>query len=200
VASPLTPLYFTEPIPDDFRQGDVYHDVLHLMFSGADVQVVRSWTGKGGRTQTSLHGRDKPTAGGFKWDPKETVTAEGQLTWGIVLTHDCDLQNDDDKSHRLIALMRPFDTLNEDSQAQILAAKNMGRFYLPPWEEVGLPETYVDLRRWTTLREDALPPTHRVASMTDGGRQLLHAALIRYLAEMDRPGLPAPIPESPPNP
>jgi hypothetical protein len=195
VASPLTPLYFTEPIPGDFRQGDIYRDVLHLMFSAGEVEAVRSFTNRSGRTQAFLHGRDNPPADGFRWS-KEAVVAEGQLAWGIVLTHDCDLENDDEKSHRLVALLRPFGDLGEESQGIILRGEHMGRLYLPPWEELDLPETYIDFRRWTTLREDALPPDRRILSMTDDGRRLLHAGLIRCLAAVERPALPPPTPTS----
>jgi hypothetical protein len=180
-------LYFTEPLPDDFRQGDIYRDVLHLMHSEAVFQVVRSSTGYGGREETVLHGPENPPSGGFHWEPKEAVVAEGQLTWGIVLTHDCEVENDDSKSHRLVGLLRTFSILSVASQQIILEGRNMGRFYLPAWDEKGLPETYVDLRRWTTLREDALPAEHRIASMTDLGRELLQAATIRYLTDKGRP-------------
>ena len=63
---------------------------------------------------------------------------------------------------------------------------HIGRLYLPAWEEVGLPESYVDLRRFTTQRGDALPNEGRIASMTDFGRDVLQAAIIRYLTEMYR--------------
>jgi hypothetical protein len=157
------------------------------MLSTAQIDVIREWSGKGGRRQAMLHSPDDPPAGGFRWDPKEAVVAEGQLSWGIVLTHDCDLLHPDSKSHRLVALMRPFDALSKESQTRVLAGEQMAMFYLPPWQELALPETYVDLRRWTTLREDALPDGNRVAGLTDRGRDLLRAAIVRYLAEMVRP-------------
>lgn len=190
--------YYVPPVPDDFRQGDIYRDVLHLMRSTPDFEVLRTFLAKGGRTQVFLHDEKDPPKGGFHWDSKESVAAEGQLAMAIILTHDCEIENADSKEHRLIGLVRPLDRLNPDDRTVIVEGRHFGRMYLPSWHEVGMPESYLDLRRFTTLRGDALPDKLRIASMTDLGRDILQAAIIRYLTEMYRgeppPGGPIPIP------
>lgn len=156
------------------------------MLSVPAFQVIRTRQAKGGRTEVFLHTEAKPPKDGFRWDSKERVEAEGQLAWGIVLTHDCEIENPDSRNHRLVGLLRPFARLEPQDQETILQNRHYGRLYLPAWPEVGLPESYLDLRRITTFRKDALPDDHRIASMTDFGRNILQAAIIRYLTEMYR--------------
>lgn len=178
--------YYVTPDPNDFRQGDIYRDVLHIMLSRPGFQILRTRQAKGGRTEVFLHTEDSPPKDGFKWDSKERVEAEGQLALGIVLTHDCEIENEDNKHHRLVALLRPLDRLDERDQQIIVQNRHYGRLYLPSWAEAGLPESYLDLRRVTTFRRDALPDGCRIASMTDFGRRLLQDGIIRYLTEMYR--------------
>jgi hypothetical protein len=108
------------------------------------------------------------------------------LRWGVVLTHDCEIENEDNKRHRLLGLLRPLDALRPEDQEVIVGGHHYGRLYLPAWDEVGLPESYADLRRITTLRLDALPGDQRVCSMSDFGREVLQKAIIRYLTEQMR--------------
>ena len=178
--------YYVPPEPGDFRQGDIYRDVLHIMRSRPAFEVLRNWQAKSGRTQVFLHTEDKPPQDGFKWESKERVEAEGQLALGLVLTHDCEIENEDNKHHRLVGLVRPLDRLTPQEQEIIAQNRHYGRLYLPAWPEVGLPESYLDLRRITTLRGEALPAEHRITSLTDFGREVLQYAIIRYLTEMYR--------------
>jgi len=156
------------------------------MLSRPGFSVLRTWQGKGGRPGVFLHDEANPPKDGFKWDSKERVEAEGQLALGIVVTHDCEIENPDSRHHRLVGLVRPLDRLDVRDQEIIVQNRHYGRLYLPAWAEVGLPESYLDLRRITTFRRDALPDDHRIASMTDFGRQALQDAVIRYLTEMYR--------------
>jgi hypothetical protein len=156
------------------------------MLSRPGFSVLRTWQGKGGRTGVFLHDEANPPKDGFKWESKERVEAEGQLTLGIVLTHDCEIENPDSRYHRLVGLLRPLATLDERDQETIVQNRHYGRLYLPAWPEVEFPESYLDLRRITTLRRDGLPDDHRIASLTDFGREVLQFAIIRYLTEMYR--------------
>lgn len=156
------------------------------MLSRPGFQVLRAWQAKGGRSGAILHTEADPPSDGFRWESKERVEAEGQVALGIVLTHDCEIEHADSKNHRLVGLVRPLDRLDVRDQEIIVQNRHYGRLYLPAWAEVGLSESYLDLRRITTLRRDALPDDHRIASMTDLGREILQAAIIRYLTEMYR--------------
>jgi len=156
------------------------------MRTGSGYSVLRSFTGKGGRVSYSLHDADNPPKDGFKWDGKEVVAGDGQLAFGIVLTHDCEIENDDRREHRLMGLMRPLAMLSSRDQDIIVGGGYYGRMYLPNWPEVGLDESYVDFRRITTVRGEALPDADRIASLTDWAREALQFGLIRYLTSHNR--------------
>ncbi|MDP9236712.1 MAG: hypothetical protein M3P30_04815 [Chloroflexota bacterium] len=177
--------YYVTPIEGDFRQGDIYTDTLHLVLSEPGWIVAREFSAKGGRTQLFTHTPDDPPKSPLTWE-KERVIAEGQLGMAIVLTHDCEIAHDDSRSHRLVGLVRPLGTLTPTDAAVIVSGAHLGRLYIPAWTSVGLPESYLDLRRITTLREDALPLGNRIASMSDYGRRVLQVAVIRYITELHR--------------
>lgn len=179
-------VYYVAPAPNDLRQGDIYRDVLHVMLSEPGFTVLREITIKGGRRAFAPHDADDPPSGGFTWESKESVRAEGQVCLAVVLTHDCEIENPDSREHRLVAVVRPLLNLSTGDRETIRSNRQFGRMWLPAWDEVELPESYVDFRRITTLRKDALPDDHRIASMTDVGRELLQKFTIRYLTEQER--------------
>lgn len=187
-SSPQNPvtLYYTTPIPGDFRQGDIYRDVLQIALSASGFRVLRPFTASGGREAMRVHGPEDEPQGGFRWGSKEQVQADGQLGLAVVLTHDCEIENDDSSHHRLIGLLRPLDPLSAQEKDTVIEGRHIGRLYVPSWHDVGLPESYLDLRRITTVRQNALPDDHRIASMTDFGRTVLQRAIIQYLTEMYR--------------
>jgi hypothetical protein len=179
-------MYYVEPELGDYRQGDIFQPTLHIMRSTPGFQVVRKISAKGVSSARSVHESTDPPKGGFKWDSREEVLADGQLGMCIVLTHDCEIENDDSKGHRLVGLMRPLANLSETDKEIVATGQHFGRLYLPSWPEGGLPESYVDLRRVTTLRHSALVEQERVASLTDWAREVLQRAVIRFLTEMYR--------------
>lgn len=187
-SSPLASRYYVTPVVGDFRQGDIYATALHLMLTGPDVEVLRGpFSAKGGKQAMYLHTLAAPPVGGFNWTEKERVAADGQISTCIVLTHDCEIENSDNKEHRLIGIVRELDRLSDADRDVIVRNEHFGRMYLPSWHAVGLSESYVDLRRITTVRGAAtLPEADRIASMTDLGRELLQDAVIRYLTEQHR--------------
>ena len=178
--------YYVLPTLGDFRQGDIYRDCLHLMLSQSGYRVLRERPAAQGRTQVFLHGEENPPKDGFRWDSKENVAAEGQLAMCVVLTHDCETENADNRNHRLIGLVRPLELLPTSDRQIVVQNRNYARLYLPAWHAQGIPESYLDLRRITTIRRDALPEDKRIASMTDGGREILQKAIIRYLTNQYR--------------
>ncbi len=189
--TPTAADYYSEPIADDFRQGDIYVDILHVMLSEPDWIVVKEFDDKGGRKKLVPHTPSNPPKA-LDWE-RERVVAGGQFGMAVVLTHDCEIENSDERNHRLVALLRPFDGLSPDDQETIITNRHIGRLYLPAWANAGLPESYLDLRRITTLRDNALPGANRILSMTDYSRRILQASIIRYLTELYRPPAEQPI-------
>lgn len=186
-AEELANLLYTTPETDQ-RQGDIYRDVLHVMLPEPGFKVLRPISAKGTKDARAVHKHTDPEpSGGLDWAGRERVEAFGQLAFGIVLTHDCEIENDDNRHHRLIALMRPFDdSLSEESKEIIAAGRHFGRLYLPAWPAAGLPESYIDFRRITTVLNKALPVKQRVASLSDEGRDLLQRSFIAFVTELFR--------------
>jgi hypothetical protein len=157
------------------------------MLSSPGFLVLREFEAKGGRRQVFLHdATNPPTQHPFDWSGKERVSAEGQLAMAIVITHDCEIENEDARGHRLVALVRPTEGLSAEDRDVLIRNKHFGRMYLPALASMGLPESYVDWRRITTLRENALPNAQRIGSMTDVGREILQASFIRYITNRGR--------------
>ena len=174
-----SPDLYTLPTEADFRQGDIYRDVVSLSLTVDVPPVLRSFQ-KAGRTVVTMHGPDNPPKGGFRWE-KESVQAIAKRAFAIVITHDCEIENDDEEHYRHVALIRPLSGVANPADRQtIVEGRYIGRLYLPPFPSVNLPESYLDLRAITTLRRAALPPALRVISLTDHGRDWLQAGLIRY--------------------
>jgi hypothetical protein len=177
-------LYAT-PIPDDYRQGDIYHDVISLSVITDTPAVLRTFQ-RGNRTVVTMHHSHNPPAGGFRWQ-RESVEAIGKKAFAIVLTHDCEIDNDDDEHYRQVALIRPLSVISEPADRQtIVEGGHIGRLYLPPYPP-DFPESYIDLRAITTLRRAALPPALRLVSLTDHGRKWLQSGLMRYFTEKSAP-------------
>ena len=172
---------YTPAIPGDFRQGDIYRDIISLSVTTDTPPVLRTFQ-KGNRVVVSMHGPENPPTGGFHWD-KESVEAIGKKRFAIVLTHDCEIENDDEEHYRQVALIRALSGVSNPADRQtIVDDAHIGRLYLPSYPP-DLPESYIDLRAITTLRRAALPPGLRVVSFTDHGREWLQAGLIRYFTE-----------------
>jgi hypothetical protein len=176
---------YTTPVPDDYRQGDIYRDVISLSVITDTPAVLRTFQ-KGNRTIVTMHHSHNPPAGDFHWQ-RESVEAIGKKAFAIVLTHDCEIENDDDEHYRQVALIRPLGAVTDPQDREtIVRDGHIGRLYLPPYPPE-LPESYIDLRAITTLRRTALPPALRVVSLTDHGREWLQGGLMRYFAEKSAP-------------
>lgn len=176
---------YSEPIAGDFRQGDIFRDTLSLWLADPDPPALRPRTGKGGLTNYSPHSMASPPPGGFRWQDREYVLAEAKMALAIVLTHDCEIENDENERYRQVALIRPLMGVPDPDDRQVIVeGRNLGRLYLPAQDRIGLPESYVDFRAITTLRRAALHTDRRIAGLSDYGRTVLQAAIIGYFTEL----------------
>jgi hypothetical protein len=106
------------------------------------------------------------------------------MTFAIVLTHDCEIENEGRERYRQLAIVRLFSGLQTDQDRRaVIEGRHNGKLYLPECADVGLPEAYVDLRAISTLRRGGLDPTKRILSMSDYGRDALQTAVLRYFTE-----------------
>lgn len=156
------------------------------------IWVVRKWREKAGRIDANLYDEDGKQfllpSGTFHWDLErhgEEVALRGYKArasemegLGLVLTHDCEIDNDR-RHHLVVVMIRPLSDLNEPEV--VLSGNNHAALYLPADESIGLEETFVDFRRLTAYRQEALRPDDRLASMTETFRGRLAMAFYRFL-------------------
>jgi len=176
---------YQSPEPGDFRQGDIYRDIISLSLTTNDPGVLRTFQ-RPNRTIVSLHTPEFPPRDGFHWEVRpEVVAAEGKKAYAIVLTHDCEIENEDEEGFRQVALIRPLAAIHDEvARLTIAAGDHIGRLYLPSEPSVAFPESYADLRALTTFRRGALRPDLRVLGLTDYGRRWLQSALVAYFSEL----------------
>lgn len=181
--------FYAAPVAGDFRQGDIYRDAISVSLTTNDPPAIRSFVNpKTGRETLTLHRPESPPNGGFNWGRRERVEAEGKKAYCIVLSHDCEIENDDDEHYRHLAILRPFAALgNEDDRRSLLEHRHFGKLYLPSDPESGFPESYADLRAITTVRQNALPASHRVLGLSDDGRVVLQEAVAAFFTEKSDP-------------
>lgn len=107
-----------------------------------------------------------------------------QLRRAVIITHDCDLDNDQ-KKHVTVALFRALDHLiTYESKDVIRNNGNDAFFYLPEHSDK-IPEGYADMRRLTTTTHSFL--LNRLASLSDESVLHLRAVLLRFFTRREFP-------------
>jgi hypothetical protein len=101
---------------------------------------------------------------------------------GILLTYGCEI--DTDKKHSTIALIRPLMALPAESQEIIRQNRNFAFFYLPALDG-RLPESYVDLRRLSTVHPQWTDTVTRLTSLTEEARRALLLQFFRFFVRVE---------------
>jgi hypothetical protein len=180
----------------DLSQGDIFLKVPFIWLDQRPLVVLRYYGPWKGLELYSLHkeeaGDTALTAtlppipsglGSFRWlewNKPEVVAAKCLFSMGMVVTHDCECDNDD---HRTLAMIRPITELDKDSQDDLLANERTDLFALLPQDESPKMElSFVDFRKTVMLRPHALEsPSKRYASASPKLREELAGAYYQYL-------------------
>jgi len=172
--------YRPKDVPPAFPlQGDIYRLVPSVYIPGRPLEIIRTYGAAGGTVGARVHKEDvEPPSGGFHWDD-ERILARGSRTYGILLSHDCEIEHE--QKHRILGLIRPWDRLPVTSQVDVLGGAHYCFYHLWPSPERQFPESYVDFRRLTTVRPQVLREEDRIMSMTDDARNGLAEAFLRYV-------------------
>ena len=114
--------------------------------------------------------------------------AFGGRRFGIVLSHDCELDKPGEKRYVQTALVRPLAAVPERFQDGIRGYERQKRaFYLPPNDFLE-NENFADLRMITTLRRaEVIDQLARIARMNEDGQVLLRFQLFRFFARKRLP-------------
>jgi hypothetical protein len=180
------PSYYRAKEPAEILQGDIFDLQPSIFIQSRPLSVVRMKQAADGRIYAGMHTEDgKPTEpeDGYRWDKAETIVCDGILSRAVMLTHDCEIEKDD--KHRVLALIRPWATIPTEHQDAIRQGHRYRFFWLPEQNDPDFPESYVDFRRLTTVRPQALDEERRRLSMTERMREALGFAFIKFITRKD---------------
>ncbi len=164
-------------------QGDIIREIPHIhLRPPPPLTVIRRESVKWGERLTPYEYGSNTPQGGFDFAHGEQVLASCQVAFGMVLSHDCEI--DKDPKYRMVALIRPLSEVRSDGQEIIRANRNFSACYLPAYAEI-IGESYVDFRRITTLHPDFLENSERIASLTDEAVKYIQTQLFRFLTRRD---------------
>lgn len=115
--------------------------------------------------------------------------ARGRLVPAIVVSHDCTMDNDGQRSRIAVAPMAPLSTLrNLDPKYKEAVLNQEQRSLLPLTNLPGLNgDFYADLRLITPVDRRVVDATTRVASMSAEGLERLQHQLADYYIRIDIP-------------
>jgi len=185
IVSIAGPPFYRPKEPAEVLQGDIFDGQPSIYVLSRPLSVVRTRP-EGERIHAGVHteeGQPSEPEGGYHWDTGEKIICDGILSPAVMLTHDCEIEKDD--KHRVLALIRPWATIPAQHQEAIRQGHRYRFFWLPEQNDPDFPESYVDFRRLTTVRPQALQEERRLLSMTDRMRQALAGAFIKYITRKD---------------
>jgi hypothetical protein len=164
------PVEFSPP-SDELSQGDLFVEVPSVY-----VQDLR-YLVKTADNTFSL----QAVAGQRRLDRPYPANAEETRTFGIVLTHDCEIDKEPRRALVHVALVRPLRApdVPEEHLDGFRANTRHRAFYLPTNDYLE-GENYADLRRMTPLRVDVLLGLTKLASMNEDGRRMLREHIFRF--------------------
>ena len=124
----------------------------------------------------------QPPAGGFqlRTDQRgEQALALTHLGPAVVLSNGCEIDND--RNIRTLALVRPLSDISADHRDPIREGRSWAAFYLPPDAAWGVAESFIDLRRLTTVHPDVIERAHQRARLTSVFRASLAEQFWNFL-------------------
>src|SRR5271166_2028818 len=159
--------YYRTP-ETDISQGDIFGEIPHL-HARDKLQIIREAKTKGKHRIFGLYPfpsepGEEPDAPGRSTTggPIDLVRGENaaifcQLSKGILLNHDCDIENE--RAHRLVAMIYPLARIQDPQHRQAIENnQNYTRLFLPFADHFLDEPSYVDFRRISCIHPDFLIP------------------------------------------
>lgn len=120
----------------------------------------------------------------FPGDPGGLFIAKGRITYGLVMTHSCDLDDPRDGARILVAPVANIENVSDQSSRERIMRR--GRLAFVPLPAVpGVGDCYADLRSMAPLDRPHFGDAKRACSMTEESVLLLHAQLIKYFSRVE---------------
>jgi hypothetical protein len=107
----------------------------------------------------------------------------------LVISHDCEIDKARNAERVLMAPLQPLSTLEPEMRQIVLEQKLLALMPLPDMGSFG--DQFADLRLLDAIPRDLVADTARVVSMTEFGRDRLHAQLSKFLLRREPPAAAA---------
>lgn len=181
----VEPVYLA-PNQEEDLQGDVFAALPSVLAVRRPLQAIRllGAAKEGYQPQVFIHDETHPPKHGFKWAPADggdELVHKGFVTKAMLVSHDCEIENDD--RVRLVAMVRPLTDLTDpEIQEDVRRGDVSGAFYLPRQEpEPSLAESFVDFRRLTPVTPELLVRQEKLLSLTELMRMRMREHFWLYL-------------------
>lgn len=176
----------------EILQGDIYANVPSIHLRSRPISVTRPFkeTDKGVLVGVHKEEGNNPPKDGYMWAEQggETVLAKGFMGMAVVISHDCEIENDPD--HRLVAMIRLITEIQPAHRVDIMGMRHWAAFpLLAQTEPPAMEESFVDFRRITSLRPEALRSEDRIARLAPA---VLDAMRLRFWYFLNRRIVEAP--------
>ena len=118
-------------------------------------------------------------------DGRISVFSAGHLMWGIVLSHDCDVDKPKENKTVLVASIGRIEDVPQEHQETITSQSNIPRMFLPSVPSIG--DCYAALRTTVYVPRDLVDSAPRIASMSDQARDFLQARIVAFFTRRKLP-------------
>ena len=167
----------------NLSQGDIIKQLLFASPPASPVFVQKSSQG-GGRVWREIP-HFEPDHDGLAH-----FVGRGRMVPGIVLSHDCTMDNDGEKARILIAPVFPWDKLESQPEEYREAVRRQEQRSFVPLENLPAPfsgDCYADLRIINCVDRRAINLNDRIASMSAKGLERLQHQLADFFIRIDVP-------------
>jgi hypothetical protein len=180
------PLFRDPDNADPLLQGDIWLGLPFLLARRLPLIILRRHNDSPGGRRTyhgfvdgdELQPTREPVHLGFEAGGDE-VTSTGFRCTGIVLSHDCEIENAPD--HVLVAPLLPWENLAPAHQEEAAAGLRRDVFPILAQEQPSIEKSYVKFARLTVIHRDVLGDLTRFASAEPELRRRLAIAFFHYL-------------------
>ena len=116
-------------------------------------------------------------------DQRKHFLAHGDILPGLVISHSCELDNQNSGGKVLMAPVALIDTLESALRTTVIEQKHLALMPLPELPTLGT--SYADLRLIIAVPRALVLDSERLASMTDAALHRLYAQVFKFIMRKD---------------
>jgi len=170
--------FWADALAEDLSQGDLLHDAWIGTAGTPRVGLRRGATAKGGK-QTWDEGEWLPQADGIGY-----FLGRGRSAFGIVLSHDCEIDKPGGKQPVLVAPVFPLAVIQAPAIQEMVRQGQRFAFLPLPAIPGVLPESYADFRSICYLPRVGVDESERKQSVGEVGKNAITTRLIAFFTRV----------------